>query len=186
MTLSPDGRKTAIVSVQSLTDFFHVFPAVDNFRTLYSDNGSEFKNYLVQEWCDSLEIKYRQTKVAYAWSNGKAERLQAIIKREVFIPTILERRYDSIAELQEGIDKRIEWYNTERPHFGHINRGLTPGMVANACDGKDEEEGETLMANLRVGIRWKNRAQWERLRPMTPVAESLELIYEETEQLYPM
>ena len=183
ITLTPDGRKTAAATVQSLTDFYHAFPAVEHFRTLYSDNGSAFKNYLVQEWCDGLDIKYRQTKVAPVWSNGKAERLQAIIKREVFIPIILARRDDSIAALHEALDTRMGWYNLQRPHFGHINRGLTPGRVANACAGQGEEERERLMANLRLGTRWKNRAQWEKSRVRTPVAESIELIYQEVEEL---
>jgi len=160
MHFCPDGRKTGENSAAALSHFAEQFPA--SFRRLYSDNGTEFVNSKVAEWCANNGVTHKTTKVAHAWSNGKAERTQSMLKREVFIPALLEKQYPSIAELQEGINPRLVWYNTERPHFGLNNQGLPPSIVAKECAGLSEAERDEKLAELRKSMRHENRRAWEK------------------------
>jgi transposase InsO family protein len=35
-------------------------------------------------------------------------------------------RYNGVRAVQRDVDAFLQWYNRERPHQGHANRGLTP------------------------------------------------------------
>jgi transposase InsO family protein len=158
--LCPDGRKTAEASLAALTEFRMRFPC--KIRRLYSDNGSEFVNHAMEAHCFQEGIEFRQTKVGHPWSNGKVERTQALLKREVFLPMLASQKFASVAEVQKDLDNRLVWYNHERPHFGRINQGLSPAVVAEACCGQSEDQLQVTLAGLRAAMRAKNREQWDR------------------------
>ena len=158
--LCEDGRKTAENSVLALTKFQQQFPC--EIKKVYSDNGTEFVNSKVLAWTETQNLAFRQCKPSHPWSNGKAEVTQRTIKREIILPLLVEKRYSSIVDLQKDVDERMDWYNTQRPHFGRVNKGLVPLMVAEACKDKEYIEREEVLFNLRLAMRWKNRAQWEK------------------------
>jgi hypothetical protein len=116
----------------------------------------------MQSHCSKEGIVFSQTKVGHPWSNGKVERTQALLKREVFLPLLASGRYASVQAVQEALNERLLWYNHVRPHFGRVNQGLPPAVVAEACCGQSEDQREVTLAGLRAAMRVKNREQWDR------------------------
>jgi len=159
--LCPDGHKFMEHSVEALNEFRFLFPAP--ISKLYTDNGSEFKNSAVLGWCESLCIKYRNTQVKHAWSNGKVERCQSMLKREVVIPALCEAKFSSISELADDIDHRMQWWNDRRINGGKINRGLPPRLVVEATAGLlNDEDREEALALTRAEWQTNARSQWQK------------------------
>ena len=160
--ISKDSKKSAENSVNALIKFRNEAP-IESIKTLYSDNGTEFVNSLVLAWTEQHNLRFKQTKPGHPWSNGKAEVTQRLIKREVILPLLVAKAYDSLEELDRDVQERMRWFNYERPHFGRTNKGLTPAQVAVATDSLEgEAEREEVLFNLRQAMKWKNRAEWER------------------------
>jgi len=157
--LSPDGKKCGEWSVAALEEFRCLFPA--NILKIYSDNGSEFVNSRVLAWAENLGIKVRTTKPSHAWSNGKAERTQSMLKREVVIPALCDARFNNIAELADDIDHRMHWYNNHRINGGKANQGLPPHLVAANCAGLDNAQREETLYRLRGEWQASARSQWQ-------------------------
>lgn len=157
--LTPDGRKCAEWTVAALEEFRALFPAP--ILKVYTDNGSEFVNSRVLAWCENNGIKHRSTKPRHAWSNGKVERTQSMLKREVIIPALCESTFNSIPELADDIDHRMMWYNHVRINGGKVNRGLPPFLVAKNCAGLNEQQREEMLHLLRQTFRTNARSQWE-------------------------
>ncbi|MGC9128500.1 MAG: DDE-type integrase/transposase/recombinase [Acidithiobacillus sp.] len=160
LRLCPNGRKGALNSVRALERFLPRFPCP--VRKILTDQGSEFLNAMVLSFCEEHGIQYRTTKRGHPWSNGKAEKTQALLKREIIIPLLAREQWDNLTDLQHAIDERLIWFNGERPHFGRVNQGIPPTMVAEACAGLEEAERTQALANLRMGLRWAKRAEWLR------------------------
>lgn len=159
--LYPGGAKTGEGSAAGLNHFKSMFPC--EMKRIYSDNGTEFKNKDLTKWKDDEHVDQRFTKIAHAWSNGKAEVHNRMWKREIMVPLLMEREWDNLEDLQIRITERTFWWNHERPHFGRINRGLPPYIVATECDGLNEEQREERMKELRHQLRYRNRREWEKL-----------------------
>ena len=109
-------------------------------------------------------MKSRPTQPGHPGSNGKAERTQALIQREVVIPCLISGHYDSIPELQEALDGRMDGFNHERPHFGKINPSIPPWTVALECAGLNDADRKLKLTELRAGLRSKNRNAWMKAR----------------------
>lgn len=165
--LSEDGTKSGEQAVKALQKFKEKFPCA--IRHLYSDNGTEFINAKVKKWTAEVGCSHKTTKVKHPWSNGKTERANAMLKQELFIPLMTIRNeagelqeWRDIPPLQEAMDVKVQWWNYERPYFGGINGGLTPGVVAVECDRLTEAERKEKLTELQKSVRGKNRAQWEK------------------------
>ena len=76
------------------------------------------------------------------------------------IPAWVAGQHDSIPELQEALDARLLWFNHERPHFGKTNQGIPPWTVALECAGLNDADRKLKPAELRSGLRYKNRNAW--------------------------
>jgi transposase InsO family protein len=50
----------------------------------------------------------------YAWENGKAERINGVIKNNYLIHRIIK----SFEDLQKEVDRSVQLYNFEKPHIG--------------------------------------------------------------------
>ena len=52
-----------------------------------------------------------------------AQRSRMPVRARVFFS---RGRYNGVRAVQRDVDAFLQWYNRERPHQGHANRGLTP------------------------------------------------------------
>ena len=50
----------------------------------------------------------------YAWENGKAERINGVIKNNYLI----HRNISSFEDLKKEVDRSVKLYNEEKPHIG--------------------------------------------------------------------
>ena len=77
----------------------------------HSDGGGQYydKEFL------KLTGKYKiiNSMCEYAWENGKAERLNGVIKNNYLI----HRNINSFEELQKEVDRSVYLYNNEKPHI---------------------------------------------------------------------
>jgi transposase InsO family protein len=162
----PDGRKTAANIIKGLEAFKQAFPAP--IQVIYTDNGKEFDNKAVYAWCEAncthTGQKHKFTKKAHAWSNGKTERTQGMFREEVTAPLLETKEYTTVAEFADDLVIKGQWWNFERPHFGWINRGLTPGKVVEHCTGMNFQMGFDTITELVKEQKSTNRREWEKER----------------------
>ena len=119
-----------------------------NLQELYgvifhSDGGGQYydKQFL------KLTTKYNfvNSMCEYAWENGKAERLNGIIKNNY----LKHRSINNFEELQKEVDRAVWLYNNEKPHIG-LQR-MTPVKFENSyiCNGQ-KTDGEKSATELRT------------------------------------
>ena len=97
---------------------------------ILTDNGTEYKGrpmiHLYQIFLEFNDIKHRHTKVGTPRTNGFVERFNKTVLDEFFRTAFRKKMYDSIAALQQDLDKWLHEYNHERPHRGYRNQGRRP------------------------------------------------------------
>ena len=94
-----------------------------------TDNGREFcgkDTHPYELYLALNEIEHRRTKVRTPQTNGFVERLQRTVLEEFFIPALRTTFYETVAALQDDLDRWLLFYNTERPHQGYRNLGRRP------------------------------------------------------------
>lgn len=78
----------------------------------HSDGGGQYYEK------DFLQLTGRYSLVnsmcEYAWENGKAERINGVIKNNYLIHRIIK----SFEDLQKEVDRSVQLYNFEKPHIG--------------------------------------------------------------------
>jgi len=82
-------------------------------QRLQTDNGNEFKAYLVQDFLKAHSIKFRPIRPRSPHLNGKVERAQQTVLREFFA---LQDRKLSIEDLNEELACWQHYYNWDRIH----------------------------------------------------------------------
>jgi len=79
---------------------------------IHSDGGGQYyeKDFL------QLTGKYNlvNSMCEYAWENGKAERINGVIKNNYLI----HRSIKTFEDLQKEVDRSVQLYNFEKPHIG--------------------------------------------------------------------
>ena len=77
----------------------------------HSDGGGQYydKDFLVL----TKKYKIRNSMCQYPWENGKAERINGIIKNNYLVHRII----NSFEQLQIEVDRSVLLYNTEKPHI---------------------------------------------------------------------
>lgn len=97
---------------------------------ILTDNGTEYKGrpmiHLYEIFLEFNDIKHRYTKVGNPKTNGFVERFNRTVLDEFFRTAFRKKLYDSVAALQEDLDKWLNQYNYERPHRGYRNQGRRP------------------------------------------------------------
>lgn len=97
---------------------------------ILTDNGTEYKGrpmiHLYEIFLEFNDIKHRHTKVGTPKTNGFVERFNKTVLDEFFRTAFRKKLYDSVAALQEDLDKWLYHYNHERPHRGYRNQGRRP------------------------------------------------------------
>lgn len=92
----------------------------------FADNGPE---YVAKDFAAALRIRgarLRHSDPGKPWQNGKVERFCQTLLHECFRVFFSRGRYNGVRAVQRDVDAFLGWYNRERPHQGHANRGLTP------------------------------------------------------------
>lgn len=125
-------RKNAITAADILND--RVLPFFEEHQVpmlrILTDRGSEFKgkykHHDYELYLTIEEIEHTKTQVRSPQSNGICERLNRTIKEEFYAVAFRKRLYTSLDQLQEDLDKWIEYYNNNRPHSGKYCFGNTP------------------------------------------------------------
>jgi transposase InsO family protein len=97
---------------------------------ILTDNGREYCGRAMihpyQIFLELNDITHRRTKVATPRTNGFVERFNRTVLDEFFSETFRKKLYASLEELQNDLDKWIDYYNNERPHRGYRNMGRRP------------------------------------------------------------
>jgi len=65
-----------------------------------------------------LGIKHTTTKARHPWTNSYTERLNKALLDEFYSLAFRKKRYESIEELQVGLDDFMDYYNYRRPIRG--------------------------------------------------------------------
>lgn len=76
----------------------------------HSDGGGQYYAKVFLELTKKNEIKNSMSE--YAWENGKAERINGVIKNNYLI----HRNIKSYKQLTKEVDRSVELYNSEKPH----------------------------------------------------------------------
>lgn len=96
---------------------------------LLTDNGREFcgtEAHPYELYLALTEIEHRRTQVRRPQTNGFVERFNRTVLEEFFREVFRETFYESVAALQQDLDRWLVYYNTERPHQGYRNQGRRP------------------------------------------------------------
>lgn len=109
-----------------------------------TDNGREFcgkDTHPYELYLALNEIEHRRTKVRTPQTNGFVERFQRTVLEEFFIPALRTTFYETVAALQDDLDRWLLFYNTERPHQGYRNLGRRPIETVNLFLQSVSQEG---------------------------------------------
>ena len=71
-------------------------------------------------------MQHRRTEVRSPQTNGICERFHRTLKEEFFLVAFRKTLYESVAQLQNDLDRYLEFYNRERAHRGYRTQGRTP------------------------------------------------------------
>jgi transposase len=102
---------------------------------ILTDNGLEFtvhhqsKKHPFEDLLKFYKIKHKYTKVRHPWTNGCVEKLNQTIYHEFYQVTFRRKIYQTLQQLQDDLDKFIEYYNYKRPNRGKRTKGKVPGEI---------------------------------------------------------
>ena len=99
----------------------------------HSDGGGQYydNDFLAL----TEKTKLRNSMCEYPWDNGKAERINGVIKNNY----LRHREIRSFSQLKQEVDRSVRLYNEEKPHI-ELNR-LSPIMFEKmyVCNGKTSD-----------------------------------------------
>jgi hypothetical protein len=119
-----------------------------------ADNGKVFLSDHFIKACQNAGLLLRTIRPSHPWSNGKAEAMNKTLKYQCFAAIAGNvGDWDTAARL---VDSWMEYYNKQRSHGGHCNRGLPPEVFYQLWKKTPGDEMEKL---LNLGIL-KSDDQW--------------------------
>jgi hypothetical protein len=105
---------------------------------LLTDNGREYcgrpLHHPFELFLTISHIEHRRTQVGSPQTNGFCERFNRTVKEEFFSVAFRKTLYASIDQLQDDLDRYLDFYNRERAHRGYRTQGRTPYQAF--LDGK--------------------------------------------------
>lgn len=124
--------KTPITAADHLND--QVVPFIEErgvcLLRVLTDRGTEYcgkqETHDYQLYLGILGIEHTKTKARSPKTNGICERFHKTILQEFYQPSFRKKLYTTLDELQEDLDKWLEYYNYERTHQGKMCCGRTP------------------------------------------------------------
>lgn len=97
---------------------------------ILTDNGREFCGRELKHHFELFlaisQIRHRRTEVRSPQTNGFCERFHRTIQEEFFSSAFRSTLFESVAQLQQDLDRYLEFYNRERAHRGYRTQGRTP------------------------------------------------------------
>ena len=97
---------------------------------ILTDRGTEYcvraDRHDYQLFLAINDIDHTKTKVKSPQTNGICERFHKTILQEFYQVTFRKKIYETIEQLQNDLDERIDHYNNERTHQCKICEGRTP------------------------------------------------------------
>ncbi len=106
-----------------------------SIQSVLTDNGLEFtthhtsKNHSFERLVHELNIKHRLTKVRHPWTNGACERLNRTLLEEFYEVAFRTKIYQSVLQLNDDLNRFIEFYNCQRTHQGKRTQGKVPAEL---------------------------------------------------------
>ena len=124
--------KHAITSADILND--RVLPFFEEQQVpllrVLTDRGTEFKgkpeHHEYELYLQIEGIEHSKTQVRHPQTNGICERLHRTMQEEFYAVAFRKKLYSSLDEMQQDLDKWMEYYNQERTHSGRYCYGKTP------------------------------------------------------------
>ena len=124
--------KHAITSADILND--RVLPFFEEHQVpllrVLTDRGTEFKgkpeHHEYELYLQIEGIEHSKTQVRHPQTNGICERLHRTMQEEFYAVAFRKKLYSSLDEMQQDLDKWMEYYNQERTHSGRYCYGKTP------------------------------------------------------------
>lgn len=113
---------------------------------LHSDGGGQYYDTDFLELTKLYEIT--NSMCEYAWENGKAERINGIIKNNY----LKHRKINTYEELVKEVDRAVYLYNTEKPHIG-LQR-MTPVTFENKLISLSEQTTPKMTKSLNAKARF--------------------------------
>ena len=125
-------RKNALVAADILND--RVTPFFEQYEIpllrILTDRGTEYcgkrEDHEYQLYLSIEDIDHTKTKARSPQTNGICERFNKTVLQEFYQVTFRKKVYNSIEQLQQDLDKWIEYYNQDRTHSGKYCFGKTP------------------------------------------------------------
>lgn len=127
--------KLPVTAVQTLNN--DMLPLFEDHlvvvETVLSDNGREYcgrpDKHPFELFLQLEEIEHRTTRVRRPQSNGYVERLHRILLDEHFRIAGRANFYESPEQMQNDLDKCLEYYNTQKAHQDRNINGRTTYQV---------------------------------------------------------
>lgn len=125
-------RKNALVAADTLND--RVIPMYEAsgipLLRMLTDRGTEYcgarEHHEYQLYLAIEDIDHTKTKARHPQTNGICERFHRTIQEEFYAIAFRKKIYNTLEELQEDLDKWLDYYNNERTHTGKYCLGKTP------------------------------------------------------------
>ena len=111
-----------------------------NGLIFHSDGGGQYYAKVFLELTKKYEIK--NSMCEYAWENGKAERINGVIKNNYLI----HRKIKTFEDLNLEVDRSVQLYNSEKPHK-ELKR-LTPIEFEKKCITLLQQNMPTMMESF--------------------------------------
>jgi putative transposase len=109
--------------LEILSDLF-VTEAIPDF--IRSDNGSEFKAAILQDWLTALKVKTAYITPGSPWENGYCERFNGSLRDEL----LNGESFYSLLEAKTVIESWRKHYNEVRPHSSLNYNPPSPKVIA--------------------------------------------------------
>jgi len=97
---------------------------------LLTDNGRQFCGRELKHHFELFlaisQIAHRRTEVRSPQTNGFCQRFHRTIQEEFFSAAFRNTIYESVAQLQQDLDRYLDFYNREHAHRGYRTQGRTP------------------------------------------------------------
>lgn len=111
-------------------------------QAVLTDNGREFcgrSESHPYELLLALEgVEHRTTRVRSPRTNGFVERMNRTLLDECFRVAGRTTWYQEVAEIQQDLDRFLEFYNHQRSHQGYRLSGRTPAQALREALGRPE------------------------------------------------
>ena len=114
-----------LTSQEVLETLSECFMGYGKPKYIRSDNGSEFKAGVLQEWLRTVHVEPFYIYPGSPWENGYNERFNGTLRHEVLDTEV----FYSLNEAQSVITQWVHQYNHIRPHQSLHHRPPVPDTI---------------------------------------------------------